>query len=100
MQTLMTLEDLKDKVDGVYLAESVREEISHCASSITLWLYDDVLNITSTKEYNNSFNEKVNKICDIVNKDVIVNIYESMLEYNDINLKMNSLIGIFSRLKG
>ena len=82
---------LDDKTD-VYLASSTFVEMTLQTPSVTLWIYDNVLNITSTRDYNTV------KICDVYDLDTIIDIYNSTYGYTPKEEKINGLIGIFSRL--
>ena len=90
---------LDDKTD-VYLASSTFVEMTLQTPSVTLWIYDNVLNITSTRDYNTQayYNKDTVKICDVYDLDTIIDIYNSTYGYTPKEEKINSLIGIFSRL--
>ena len=91
---------IERKID-VYLSSSVFVELTLTTPSITLWEYDKVLNITSTKDYNSAFyyNKNIEKVCDVYDLDTIIDIYNSTYGFNPNEEKINGLIGIFSRLK-
>ena len=90
---------LKSNVD-VYLASSVFIEMTIPTPSITLWEYDNVLNITSTKDFNSHlyYNKNAIKICDVYDIDTIIDIYNATYGFEPNDVKINRLIGIFSRL--
>ena len=88
-----------DGVD-VYLASSTFIELTKQTPSVTLWIYEGVLNITSTKDYNSHlyYNKNATKICDIYDLDTIIDIYNSTYGFDPGTVKINNLIGIFSRM--
>ncbi len=102
MKVVDKLKSVTNDIEDVYLSNSVYKELSINTPSVTLWIYDNILNITSTLEYNGACCDNdvslINKVCDISDLDVIVDIYKSTIEYSTKDLKINNLIGIFSRV--
>lgn len=100
MKVVEKLESVINDIEDVYLSNTVYKELSINTPSVTLWIYDNILNITSTLEYNGA-NDSINnidKICDICDLDIIMSIYKSTIEYNTKDLRIKNLIGIFSRI--
>ena len=85
----------------VYLSSSVFKELTTPTPSVTLWDYEDVIYISSTKDYNTHvyYYKGTTKICDVYDPDVIIDIYNATAGYIPTDVKINSLIGIFSRQK-
>ena len=100
MSTIDGLKEALDKGYEVYIASSVFKELTTDTPSVTLWTLDEVLNITSTEEYNTVHyykKEEMSKICDVSDPDTIIDIYNATAGYVPKNIAINSLIGIFSR---
>ncbi len=101
MSTIDYLKDALEKECDVYLSSSVFRELTLSTPSITLWIEDNIINITSTKDYNSYLyysKNKTTKICDVYDVDTIIDIYNATNGYTPKNIKINGLIGIFSRL--
>lgn len=101
MDTIDCLKEALASGHDVYLSSSVFRELTLSTPSVTLWTEDGVINITSTKDYNSYqyYNKNKNtKICDVYDVDTIIDIYNATNGYTPKDIKINGLIGIFSRL--
>ena len=84
----------------VYLSSSVFRELTLDNPRISLWIKDNVINITSTRDYNSylyySKNDTI-KICDVSDLDTIIDIYRATNGYTPKDIKINGLIEILAQ---
>ena len=97
MDIIEYLNNNRERITDVKILSSAFIELTLQNPCITIWEENNIINITSKKDYNLEvyYNKEVKKICDVDDYDMIIDIYRVTNGYTPKDEKIDCLIEIF-----